>query len=373
MNRLTRYILRQLAIGTVLVSLALLCVLWLTQSLRFVELIVNKGLSFWLFMKLTLLLLPNFLVVVLPISLFAVVLFAYNKLTTDREIVVMRAAGQSQWALAKPALILSGLAIVLSYWLSLFAIPASVRDFRELQWTVRNDVTGLLLQEGVFTQIGDGFTVFVKERNAQGELLGIMVHDKRNPHRPVTMMAERGALVHSEAGPRVLMVNGSRQEAELGSGRLQMLHFDSYAIELRGVGAAVEDRRRDPREWTTAELAGSAPQGLEPGDHRRAMVELHQRLTAPLYHLSFSMVALAALLSGSFNRRGQVGRVLAAVGVMVAVQAAALGSANAAGHQLSLIPLMWAMPLLPILGAAWVLFLPSLPRARRPAVEAGAA
>ncbi|MBY0430032.1 MAG: LptF/LptG family permease, partial [Rhodospirillales bacterium] len=234
--------LRQLLVGMVFVSVALACVLWLTQSLRFVELIVNKGLSIGVFLYLTLLLLPNFLIVILPISLFAVVLFAYNRLNSDRELVVMRAAGMSQWALASPALILAFGATLIGYALNLYFVPRSVQDFRELQWTIRNDISGLFLQEGVFTPVSSGVTVFVRARNSQGELLGVLVHDKRNPDRIVTMMAERGALVRTSNGPRVLMVNGSRQEVAGHTGRLSMLYFDTYAIDFGTSANVGEDR-----------------------------------------------------------------------------------------------------------------------------------
>jgi len=202
----------------IFVSIGLACVLWLTQSLRFVELIVNKGLSIWIFLELTLLLLPNFLIVIIPVSLFAVVLFTYNKLITDREIIVLRAAGVSQWGLARPAIILVAVMTIAGYALTMYFIPTSVRDFRELQWTIRNDISGVMVQEGAFNVLTDGLTVFVRGRGADGELLGILVHDKRNPTRPVTMMAERGALIHGRTGPQVLMVKGSRQEVVEGIG-----------------------------------------------------------------------------------------------------------------------------------------------------------
>lgn len=366
---ITRYILRQLAVGMIFVSVGLACVLWLTQSLRFVELIVNKGLSIAVFLQLTLLLLPNFLIVIIPVSLFAVVLFTYNKLITDREIVVMRAAGVSQWGLARPALALAVVMTIAGYALTMYFIPSSVRDFRELQWTIRNDISGVMVQEGAFNVLTDGLTVFVRGRGADGELLGVLVHDKRNPARPVTMMAERGALVHGRTGPRVLMANGSRQEVVKDSGRLSMLYFDSYALDIGGPAGPVEARHRDARERSLAELLDADPTA-DPLEYRRFVVEAHQRLTAPLYHLAFTLIALAAVLSGNFNRRGQVGRVLSAIGVMVLVQAGALGAGTLAIDDLTLAPLIYVNALLPVAIAAWVL-LKRPARQTRPAALAG--
>lgn len=369
MMGITRYVLRQLTVGMVFVSIALACVLWLTQSLRFIEMIVNKGISAGTFLLLTMLLMPTFLVVIVPISLFAVVLFTYNKLIVDRELVVLRAAGFSHWALARPALVLAMAATVLGYVMTLWAIPHSVQSFRELQWTIRNDITSVLLQEGVFNKFGDGLTIYIRSRSAEGELLGILVHDKRNPDKPVTLMAERGALVFTDKGPRVLMGNGNRQQIPRDTGQLSLLYFDSYTVDLATATGGGGDRFRDAREKSLAELIASDEAVLGATDYRRAKVELHQRLTSPLYNLGFTLVALACLLIAGFDRRGQGATVMLAIGLMVGLQASALGLANLAAKNLMFAPTLYVTALLPIGIGGWLLLHP--PRPRRRAALAG--
>src|SRR5579862_1673519 len=200
MRSLDRYILRQLAIGMVLVTLGLTAILWLTQSLRFVELTVNKGASIADFLNLTILVVPNFLTVILPVSVFAVGLFTFDRLTADRELVVMRALGVSHFALARPALVLALICTAFGYLLNLWLIPLSVSAFHYLQWQLRSSATGVLIQEGAFTQIGGGLTVYVRSRDANGELHGLIVDDHRNPERTITLMAERGALLKKSDG-----------------------------------------------------------------------------------------------------------------------------------------------------------------------------
>src|SRR3546814_5501888 len=118
------------------------------------------------------------------------------------------------------------------YAISLYFLPLYFRHFKDLQNDFRNDFSAVLLQEGVFTAINDEITVYVRDRSANGELRGILVHDNRDPERPVTMMAERGALVASEAGPRVVMENGNRQQVGRATGQFSLLYFDRYTIEL---------------------------------------------------------------------------------------------------------------------------------------------
>ena len=355
MTGITRYVLRQLTVGMIFVSVALACVIWLTQSLRFVEMIVNKGLSLGTFLSLTLLLMPSFLVVIIPIALFAVVLFTYNKLTSDRELVVMRSAGLSHWALARPALILGLASMAVGFALSLWIIPRTMDSFHEMQWAIRNDISGLLLQEGSFNKFGDGVTVDVRSRSSNGELLGLLVHDRRIPAKPVTLVAERGALVYTEVGPRILMVNGNRQQLERDTGRLSLLYFDSYTVDFAAATGANGARARDAREQPLSVLLAANETTLGPAEYRRAKVELHQRLTSPLYSLGFVVVALASLLPASFNRRGQGGQILLAVGLMVGMEALALGTSNLATANLVFAPAMYAAALAPMAVGAWVL------------------
>ena len=174
--------------------------MWLTQSLRFIELIVNRGLSFTVFLELTLLLLPNFLTMVLPMALFLVVLFTYNKLSQDRELMVMRAVGVSQFRLARPAVIVGCLMCLIGYSVTLYFLPWSYEKFRTLQLAMRSDVASLLLQAGRFNSPMKNITIYVQERVGENDLIGVMVHDARHPDRPITYMAKRGTLVHTYRG-----------------------------------------------------------------------------------------------------------------------------------------------------------------------------
>ena len=68
-----RYILRQLLIALIATTGGLAALIWLTQSLRFVSLVVERGLSLKVFLQLTGLLIPSFVAVILPITTIVVV------------------------------------------------------------------------------------------------------------------------------------------------------------------------------------------------------------------------------------------------------------------------------------------------------------
>ncbi len=129
MTRLNRYILRQCFGVMVFVTAALSAAIWLAQSLRLIDLIVNRGLSIDVFLYLAALILPRFLDIVLPIGVFIAVLFTFNRLTAESELVVMRSSGLSHVALAKPVLMLAGIAFLVLMSLSVYFLPASNRAF----------------------------------------------------------------------------------------------------------------------------------------------------------------------------------------------------------------------------------------------------
>src|SRR5713226_3809723 len=105
MNGITRYILRQSLMIMLVVGVSFTAAVWLVQSLRLIDLIVNRGLSLGLFLYLAILILPRFIDVVLPLAVFTAILFTYHRLLSASELIVMRAAGMSQTALARPALL----------------------------------------------------------------------------------------------------------------------------------------------------------------------------------------------------------------------------------------------------------------------------
>ena len=370
MNYITRYMLKQVVGVTIFVTVILSFAIWLTQSLRLVDLIINRGLPLSTFAYLAILLLPRFLVIVLPIAVFCAIIFTYSRLTSDSEIVVLRAAGMSQLSIAKPGLIAGAFASVVMAILYLYLLPTSDREFKDLQFAIRHDYSSILLQEGVFNTLGENITVFVRERNALGELRGILVHDSRNPDREVTMMAERGALVQAENGPRVILVNGNRQHFDRDKGELSLLYFDQYVVEIAEQQGSTDVRWRDPREHYLPELLfpGKVPGG--PEFRKKLIAEGHLRITGIFLPFTYAAIGLAMLMSAPFNRRGQVRITVVAVIVVSAIAIGHISFHTLAGKYLELIPGLYIIAIAPLLTALYVLAAP--PRRSVPATNPAA-
>jgi lipopolysaccharide export system permease protein len=386
MTRLDRYIFRQLALALLAVTVGLAVLVWLTQSLRFIELVLDRGLSFLVFIELTGLLLPGFFAIILPITTFLVALFVYVRLSTDRELVVMRAAGLSQWRLARPAIALALFSLAACYALNLLVVPETQAAFRAWQFEIRNQLAAILVQEGVFSSIGDDLTVYARLRDRDGVLRGILIHDARERGAPVTILAEAGRITPTPSGPRVTLENGQRQQVERvppppdappgtpPATRLSVLSFSENSVDLARTSRGEENRHRNAQERSLRELLHPDPAERVPDrDLRRFRAEAHSRLAGPLNALGFALVAMATALTGQFRRHGGGLRLAAGIAVVVGLLAAGLMAGNLAARQNAMIPLIWLHAVLPGVVAAWVLSgMPGLPHQSRRRATAAA-
>ncbi|HEY3919850.1 MAG TPA: LPS export ABC transporter permease LptF [Stellaceae bacterium] len=356
MTGLTRYMLRQTLLVMLSVCLVFSSAVWLVQALRLIDLIVNRGLSIGVFLHLAILIMPRFIDVVMPIAVFVAVQFVYNKLISESEMVVMRAAGISPMTLARPALITGAIGMVVLYALSLYLLPAANRAFKDLQFEIRNRFASVLIQDGVFNTLSDKLMVYVQSRDDNGDLQSILIYDERQPDKPVTVFAQRGAMVNTDDGPRLLLVDGTRQQRDIANGHLSVLTFQKYTLELDNLAGAPGTRDREVDERYTGELFRSTGPDQDPDWRRAVLVELNMRLAGPLSALTMAALPIACLLTGEFNRRGQSRRILLGVGLAFAVEVVDIALKNLSARAGFAIPLLYGNLLLPLVVSLWLLW-----------------
>lgn len=326
------------------ITFTLTGIVWLTQSLQFVEKLIN-GLPVSTFLLFTILILPGILKYTLLLGFFFAAIFAANRLYSDSEIVVMWSAGLSKMAIAKPFLYVSVAICILLYAISMYISPYGLRKVFELRVEWQNSLAAVVLREGVFNSLSKGVTVYIRDKLHTGELLGILVHDERNPAQPVTYMAERGAFVKTDKGPRFVMRNGNLQEVKKGEARLSLLYFEQYILDVSQFEKKSRNRWLEPKYRYPHELLYPEQSKQSIRNAHRLEVEIHERLVMPLYAITLSLIAIAGVFYGDFSRRGKA-RVLAATsiaGVMLVVTAIALFKTLQEVNWI--IPLLYILPL----------------------------
>lgn len=352
MQRYIMYLVQHLAWPTLVITASLTGIIWLTQALRFIDFMLSRGLSAGDFIYLTGLMVPSLLLIVIPVALLLAVLYVYNRLQGDSELVVFSAVGVSRFQLAYPAMLVAGIAMLLTFLISLYLMPLANQKFRDIRVYFRDQYASVLLEENVFNTPIDGLTVFVRERLNDGVMKGILIQDNRDPQHVVTMMAEEGKLVQAPAGPRFLLKNGQRQELTPARQDINWLSFDDYTLDI-GFYAKAAERQRGADERTLGQLFddGDVPEA----ERATLRAEAHQRITWPLYAMALPLFALATLMSAQFNRRGQWKRILFAAVGSVLIILLAFSLRNIAVHHPWAIGFMYVLSLGTIAGSFFVL------------------
>jgi lipopolysaccharide export system permease protein len=367
MRKLSSYILRQILGPFVLFTLLLALVVWMTQSLRLLDLVINRGQSAGIFAYLTMLMLPSLLVVIVPIAFFGAALFALNKLNHDSELVVMWSAGLSRVQMAGPVIFAAAIAMALTYLCSLYLMPLGQRLTRDKVFEIRADIGAAILREGAFTTPSEGLTVFIRELSPTGEIRGILVHDNRELARPITYLAETGVLAQTQAGARLIMLNGNIERAEEGGARLSVLKFDRYVFDLDEYAGQQRATERETSERFLSELM--EPELVGPNQEARRgvyLAEAHNRLSAPLYCLAFALIALAATAKGHMLRTSYALRLSGAALLGAMLRLLGYAAQGTAARNPTFLPLLYLLPLAGVMvGAAVLADIPLVPASLR--------
>ena len=368
MNLVENYVFRT-ARTAFLASLGVLtAVIWVTQALREFDLLTTKGQSILTFLGVTMLTVPSLIAVIAPVALFIAVLYALNKLNSDSELIVMSAAGVSPARMLRPFAVLTLIAGLLTGAMTLYAMPWSFGELRDLIMKIRADFITHVVREGTFTTLDDGFIFHYRERGPDGSLRSILMEDRRDPAHITSYIAENGQTMEAGDNNYLVLTKGSVQRHQPDSRDAAIVVFDRYALDLAQFGAEGAGAPTKPRERSTRDLLR-----LDPNDAYvkqqlgRFRAELHDRFVGPLYTLAFAMVAFAALGQARTTRQGRGTAMLAAVVVVLLVRVAGFGASSLVVKSSAYVALDYAVPLLGFAGAAWYAFGPrfALPR-RRP-------
>ena len=357
MRLIDRYFLKQTVQPFVFFTLILTCVIWLAQSLRVIDLIVNNGQSARILIDFAVPLLPQVMSIVLPVAALAAVIFALNRALADSEMVVVYATGQGRLSAIRAVIIFGVLVSLILTVVVIILMPIGQQVLRDRTAEVRADIAAGLIQDGRFIHPGKGLTVYIREQNGPEDMRGLLVHDARDPDEAVTMHARRGVLTDTAQGPRLVMFDGMAQRHDKATGGLNLLQFDKLTYDLSAFGIDPENRARKPSEYFFWELLWPEEGEEEMSERQRGrfVSEGHEHLTTPLYGIAIVLVAAAVMLGGHFSRRGYFWRVIFAAFAGIGMRVAGIVLQNMVKSNADIWPIMYIPPVLGTVLSLWFL------------------
>jgi lipopolysaccharide export system permease protein len=349
-----RYILVTAAVAFLAALLTLTGMVWLTQILRRFDLLTSQGQSVWIFLMITSLALPTLLLLTAPIATFLSITYTLNKFGGDSELIVMSAAGMSPWQVFRPLAIFTAAVMIFSALISVHLGPLSVRVLREQMSAVTADIVSNIAQPGRFTSITKGLTFHVRERDSNGILRGIFVNDSRDANAMTTYVADRGQIVNSDTGIFLVLEHGTMHRSAAQARNASMVEFERYAFDMSQLaGGKSNESRASDRSFSELISPPSLPDDPEAArlEEARTRVELHKRLSTPLYPLAAFVIPFAFLGLPRTTRQTRAASMAGAGLVFLVIELAGFGTWGFVQRNALAWPLPYIAPLSAIIPA----------------------
>lgn len=279
-------------------------ILFLGRSLKLVDLVVNKNIPVLDIITLFSLIIPGFLEVALPMAILLGTIVAFGRLSSDSELVVMRATGLSVGELVMPVVTVATICFTVSITLAMWIRPWANYRLGMGMFEIAKLRASAGLVEGVFNDFGQ-LTIYAEKVDANGRLRNVIIGDRRTPDQPRTFISKFGEII-SDNVERTLalqLYNGSIQE---GTGlNLNVTYFESNAINLPHSDLFDDAPSRGGKRTNemyinelVAVIRNPPPLPPEPTKNdklqlARWQVELHKRLSIPTACFCVALVAMA--------------------------------------------------------------------------------
>lgn len=291
LRKLDRYILSECA-PTFALSLSVFTFVLLTHRMsQLFELVVAKGVPALDVLTLFVLALPTLLPLLLPISLLLAVLLAMGRLSSDGEIVAMRATGVGLSQNLLPIFVLSAAVTLVAAGISLWAQPAGARAFRQTLYDAVLKRINISTEAGTFTQIGEGITFFTQRVDtATGDMEGLFLYSRTAPMADSVIFAPKGKVTVAPEGLVLEVENAEIHQLASQDRPMQRTRAAKSRILIPILAPTAEESKTD--EEPSGELFDAA---YGPEGDRNARLEFQKRLSLP-----FSCLFLG-LLGGSLG------------------------------------------------------------------------
>ncbi|MCH9764758.1 MAG: LPS export ABC transporter permease LptF [Alphaproteobacteria bacterium] len=371
MNIFSRYVFRQSAAALLLILLSLAGIVWIALALRELNVVTSDRQDAAVLLKMTTLALPNLLVMIAPFALLISVVHVLNRLGGDSELIVHTAGGGTIWTLAAPLLILALIVSLSMSFVNHVAMPWSLKSLRQIVLQVRSDLLTQVIQPGRFSSPTKGLTFHIRDRALNGELEGLIMHDRRKPGEHHSYLADRGVLVKQDDTAYLVMSNGHIVRRTSDKDKPQIIKFETYAIDLNTFESGTRAVRIKARELYTTELKNPEIQAKASAKDRKKFVpEFHERFASTLYPFAFVLIALATIGNAQSTRQNRTQVMVAGLIAASSIRLLGLGLNNVVANAEHLFFFLYLLPVLAIVGALVTIVRNSKPRKPNAHVEA---
>ena len=296
-----------------LVSISFSLIVWVIQAVNFLDLVIEDGHGFNIYFLYTLLSLPKVFSKILPFIYFVSLFYIILKYENDNELIIFWSIGIKKIEFINVLLKFSIFYLILQLLLTTYIVPMTLDKARSYIRTSNIDLFSSIVQEKKFIDAVKNLTIFVEEKNNNGDLKNIFLKEKIGENEYQTIIAKKGKIRKYDIKSTLLLFDGkiinnnnhkinsfefSRTEVNLSKFTTKTTtHPKIQEIGSYDVLACIVRLKNFNNNFvsnfftTNKKLNNCVPENL-----KDSFQEIFKRFISPLYLLTLSLIACLIII-----------------------------------------------------------------------------
>lgn len=298
MKILRNYILFEF-IGAFLLSLAVFTFVMMAGNLiKVVDMIINKGVQLFYVLKLLFFLVPYLLSYTVPMATLCAALLVFGKLSSDNEIVAMKASGLSLYKIASPILVMSLVVSVYSLFLNDKLVPKAHLETRKTMRDIGLRSPAAYVEAGTFIRGFKEYIIFIYEIDGN-KLSNIRIYQPQEDKPTRTIVAAKGEFIPipEERIVKLKLIDGTSEEPiPTDPKNFYKLNFKTYymTLNLEEPKKTSKNIKKKTKDMTFREIREEIEEIKAAGiaDVSPLLARIHKKVALSFASLAFVLIGL---------------------------------------------------------------------------------
>lgn len=305
---INRYIFREL-VSPFTISLAFFMFVFLmTELVDITDMVVNYRVGVSTVLAMLAYSIPSFMQYIVPMATMIGVLLAFLKMSSDNEIIALKASGMSIYTMLPPVIVFCLLGCLITMFMSVYGDPWGRISTKAITRKLNTTSATALLKEHKFnTRFDDQVLYVTKIDPRQNTLEGVFIEYRNTLGHPIAITAPRGRIIGDTEGQvfHLRLEQGQINRVDIETGTVGVTSFDSLQqrLDLKQTMAS-SGKEKDEKEMWVRELREYI-RNREKKDDRYylALIALHGKFSLPFACFALGILAVPLGVQSKSARR----------------------------------------------------------------------
>lgn len=365
LQKIDRYIFKNILNSVVFYTLVPTLILWIVQSRHIFELAIGGKVSIFMILKLSSYLIPPILPHIIPFSMILAIITVLVKLYNDSELAIMWTTGLSPARLMRSFLLIGFIGTIVILAINSFLAPKMSRQLKIELFNVKNDIIQNALKPGLVQSLQNGnLIIYIDKVKANSYIKGFYLQQKSDDKKIQIFTAKQALLTEKNGDFQLLLLKGriaywdylKDKTAYQNNTKKQtsypiILEFDKFTLNISDLLTNFnknQDLQFKARDYSITELL-YAKNAQTPQEKMRFIISGHEQIINSLLPIIFTLFAVLMMLRPMPPRGFPYGIILKTILMAVLFRIASSALQNSDVDGLNIIYVSYTIHLLAII------------------------